>query len=135
MVKAQVLEVDKAKRQLRLSMKQRVTVSVDEYLAEHPPGSVVTGRILEIAEGLARVELGEGIEGVCQTKGESPVAEAPAVQGRVDLSSLSSMLKARWTGGPSSASAKPEGINVGQIRSFRIRPLEAGAKKIDLVLV
>jgi small subunit ribosomal protein S1 len=135
MVKAQVLEVDKAKRQLRLSMKQRVTVSVDEYLAEHPPGSVVTGRILEVAEGLARVELGEGIEGVCQTKGESPVAEAPAVQGRVDLSSLSSMLKARWTGGPSRASAKPEGINVGQIRSFRIKPFEAGAKKIELVLV
>jgi len=32
---AQVLEVDKAKRQLRLSMKQRTSVTVDEYLAEH----------------------------------------------------------------------------------------------------
>ena len=77
-VKAQVLEVDKAKRQLRLSMKQRVTVSVDEYLAEHPPGSVVTGRIIEVAQGLARVELGEGIEGTCRTGTESSVAEAPA---------------------------------------------------------
>ena len=72
-VKAQVLEVDKAKRQLRLSMKQRVTVSVDEYLAEHPPGSVVTGRIVEVAQGLARVELGEGIEGTWRTGTESPV--------------------------------------------------------------
>jgi small subunit ribosomal protein S1 len=135
-VKAQVLEVDKAKRQLRLSMKQRVTVSVDEYLAEHPPGSVVSGRIIEVAQGLARVELGEGIEGTCRTGTESPVAEAPAGEGRVDLSALSSMLKARWTGGgPSSVAAKPEGINVGQIRSFRVKPLEPDAKKIDLVLV
>jgi small subunit ribosomal protein S1 len=134
-VKAQVLEVDKAKRQLRLSMKQRVTVSVDEYLAEHPPGSMVTGRIVEVAQGLARVELGEGIEGTWRTGTESPVAEAPSGEGRVDLSSLSSMLKARWKGGPSSGPAKPEGINVGQIRSFRVKPLEPDAKKIDLVLV
>jgi small subunit ribosomal protein S1 len=134
-VKAQVLEVDKAKRQLRLSMKQRVTVSVDEYLAEHPPGSVVTGRIVEVAQGLARVELGEGIEGTWRTGTESPVAEAPSGEGRVDLSSLSSMLKARWKGGPSNSPTKPEGINVGQIRSFRVKPLEPDAKKIDLVLV
>ncbi len=134
-VKAQVLEVDKVKRQLRLSMKQRVTVSVDEYLAEHPPGSTVTGRIVEVAQGLARVELGEGIEGTWRTGTESPVAEAPSGEGRVDLSSLSSMLKARWKGGPSSGPAKPEGINVGQIRSFRVKPLEPDAKKIDLVLV
>ena len=133
-VKAQVLEVDKVKRQLRLSMKQRVTVSVDEYLAEHPAGSVVTGRIIEIAQGLARVELGEGIEGTCRTGGENPVAEASTGEGRVDLSSLSSMLKARWTGGPSSSAAKREGFNVGQIRSFRVKPLEPDAKKIDLVL-
>jgi small subunit ribosomal protein S1 len=134
-VKAQVLEVDKAKRQLRLSMKQRVTVSVDEYLAEHPPGSTVTGRIVEVAQGLARVELGEGIEGTWRTGTESPVTESPSGEGRVDLSSLSSMLKARWKGGPSSGPAKPEGINVGQIRSFRVKPLEPDAKKIDLVLV
>ena len=128
-VKAQVLEVDKAKRQLRLSMKQPVTVSVDEYLAEHPPGSVVTGRIVEVAQGLARVELGEGIEGTWRTVAESSVTEAPSGEGRVDLSSLSSMLKARWKGGRSSGPTKPEGISVGQIRSFRVKPLGAGGQK------
>src|ERR1700734_108638 len=131
-VKAQVLEVDKAKRQLRLSMKQRVTVSVDEYLAEHPPGSMVTGRIVEVAQGLARVELGEGIEGTWRTGTESPVAEAPSGEGRVDLSSLSSMLKARWKGGPSSGPAKSEAMSTGQIRSFRIARMEPDAKKVDL---
>ncbi len=133
-VKAQVLEVDKAKRQLRLSMKQRTSVTVEEYLAEHPVGSVVTGRILEVSQGLARVELGEGIEGSCRISSEAPVAEAPAVEGKVDLSSLSSMLKARWKGGPSVAASKPAGMNAGQIRSFRIGHMEPDARKIALEL-
>jgi small subunit ribosomal protein S1 len=134
LVKAQVLEVDKAKRQLRLSMKQRTSVTVDEYLAEHPVGSVVSGRILEVAQGLARVELGEGIEGVCQTSTVSGVAETPVAAGKVDLSSLSSMLQARWKGGVSSGAAKPETISAGQIRSFRIAKMEPDARKIDLEL-
>ncbi len=80
------------------------------------------------------MELGEGIEGTCPTGAEGPVAVASTGEGRVDLSSLSSMLKARWTGGPSNSPAKPEGFNVGQIRSFRVKPSEPDAKKIDLVL-
>jgi len=133
-VKAQVLEVDKAKRQLRLSMKQRTSVTVEEYLAEHPVGSVVTGRILEVAQGSARVELGEGIEGLYPTGTESRVAETPAAAGKVDLSSLSSMLQARWKGGVSSGAAKPDAINAGQIRSFRIAKMAPDARKIDLEL-
>jgi small subunit ribosomal protein S1 len=134
-VKAQVLEVDKTKRQVRLSMKQRTSVTVEEYLADHPAGSVVTGRIVDVAEGLARVELGEGIEGVYRTGAESPAAEAPAAEGKVDLSALSSMLKARWKGGPSNVAAKPEAINAGQIRSFRIARMEPDARKLELELV
>jgi small subunit ribosomal protein S1 len=131
-VKAQVLEVDKAKRQVRLSMKRPTSVTVEEYLTEHPAGSVVTGRILEVAQGLARVELGEGIEGVCRIGLDRSAAETPATEGKVDLSSLSSMLKARWKGGPSSGDAKPEAMSTGQIRSFRIARMEPDAKKVDL---
>ena len=130
-VKAQVLEIDTAKRQVKLSMKQRTSVTVDEYLAEHAPGSTVTGRIIDVEHGVARVELGEGIEGRCAI--EAVAAEAPASTGQVDLSQLSSMLKARWKGGPSAA-AKPEALHAGQIRTFRVKPLEPEAKKIDLVL-
>jgi small subunit ribosomal protein S1 len=133
-VKAQVLEVDKAKRQLRLSMKQRTSVTVEEYLAEHPVGTVVTGRIVEVSQGLARVELGEGIEGSYRISTETPVAAAAAAEGKVDLSSLSSMLKARWKGGPSVAASKPEALNAGQIRSFRIGRMEPDARKIALEL-
>jgi small subunit ribosomal protein S1 len=132
-VKAQVLEVDKAKRQLRLSMKQRVAVTADEYLAEHPVGSVVTGRVLEVAQGLARVELGEGIEGTWRI--ESSAAEEAPSRGKVDLSSLSSMLTARWKGGGSGGPAKPEAVRAGQIRSFRVARLEPVGKTIELEMV
>jgi small subunit ribosomal protein S1 len=44
------------------------------------------------------------------------------------------MLKARWKGGPSSGAAKPEAINAGQIRSFRIAKMEPDARKIELEL-
>ena len=43
LVKAQVLSVDTAKRLLRLGMRQLVPTSLDEYIAEHKTGDVVTG--------------------------------------------------------------------------------------------
>ena len=47
-VKAQVLAIDKERRLLRLSMKQLVPTGLDEYIAEHKEGDVVTGRMIEI---------------------------------------------------------------------------------------
>src|SRR5271165_1874301 len=60
-VKAQVLALDTEKRLIRLSMKQLVPTGLDEYLVEHKEGDIVTGRVTDIAEGRARVELGEGV--------------------------------------------------------------------------
>src|SRR5207302_4216689 len=57
-VKAQVLEVDREKRRLKLGMKQLVPTSIDEYLAEHKPGDIVSGRIVSIAGNSAQVDLG-----------------------------------------------------------------------------
>jgi small subunit ribosomal protein S1 len=55
-------------------------------------------------------------------------------EGSVDLSSLSSMLKARWKGNTPAPSARPEPLQVGQIRSFRIVKLEHATKKIEVEL-
>ena len=65
-VRAQVLEFDRDKRRISLGMKQLVPTGLDEYLAEHKPGDLVTGRIVEISGRDARVELGEGIHAVCR---------------------------------------------------------------------
>ncbi|MFZ0913755.1 MAG: 30S ribosomal protein S1 [Candidatus Korobacteraceae bacterium] len=133
-VKAQVLAIDKDRRLLRLGMKQLVPTSLDEYIAEHKEGDVVTGRMIEVSDGHARVELGEGILGTCPILAQSPAKEEMRGEGKADLSALSSMLKARWKGGAAAGSAKPEAIHAGQIRSFRIAKLDAASKKIELQL-
>src|SRR5262249_30967183 len=71
-VKAQVLAIDPDKRQMRLSMKQLVPTGLDEYLAEHKPGDLVTGRMAEISGGEARVELGQGVYATCHLSGSRP---------------------------------------------------------------
>ena len=133
-VKAKVLEVDKEKRQLRLSMKQLVPTGLDEYIAEHKVGEVVTGRLIEVSGEQGTVELGDGIHASGRLVLESAVKEqSPAVA--PDLSSFSSMLSARWKNGPSISQAKPEAVRAGQIRSFRITMVDRGARKIKVQLV
>ena len=50
-----------------------------------------------------------------------------------DLSSLTSMLAARWKSGTGGAT-EGESLRSGQIRSFRISKIDAAAKKIELEL-
>jgi small subunit ribosomal protein S1 len=135
-VKAQVLEVDTERRRLRLGMKQLVPTSLDEYLAEHKVGDLVAGRLTEVSGENGRVELGEGIEGRCRLPVQAASEEnAAASRGKADLSSLTSMLQARWKGAASAGPAKPEAVREGQIRNFRITSLDTGAKTIHLELV
>jgi small subunit ribosomal protein S1 len=131
-IKAQVLAVDRDKRQVKLSIKQMVPSSIEEYLAEHRAGDVVTGRLVELAGGQARVELGEGIQATCRVEAQSAANEEQRAEAKVDLASLSSMLQARWKGGPAPGAGKPEPARPGQIRQFRIARLDAAAKKIEL---
>jgi len=137
LVKAQVLAVDTDKRQLRLGMKQLVPSGLDEYIAEHKEGDVVTGRMMEISGEHARVELGEGIQAGCRMDASGvPEEKNPqsAAASKPDLSSLGSMLQARWKGATSGGGAKTEPVRTGQIRNFRIKKLDPAAKKIELEL-
>jgi len=134
-VKAQVLEVDTEKRRLRLGMKQLVPTSLDEYIAEHKEGDVVTGRMTDVSGSRAKVELGEGVYATCRLAGE-PAGETSSekqAEGRVDVSSLGSMLQQRWKSG-AGAQGKQESARSGQIRSFRISKLDPATKKIELEL-
>jgi small subunit ribosomal protein S1 len=129
-VKAQVLEIDREKRRLRLGMKQLVPTSLDEYIAEHKEGDVVTGRMTDVSSGRAKVELGEGIHATCRMSNENAQQEKPATAA-ADLSSLTSMLEAKWKGGAGGA-GKREPARAGQIRSFRIVKLDAAGKRIEV---
>lgn len=137
-VQSQILALDKEKRQLRLSIKQMVPSSIDEYIAEHQLGDVVTGRMMEVSEGRARVELGEGVLGTCPIssggQAEKDIEKTAAGAQKADLSSLSSMLSARWKGSATEGTQKREPAQSGQIRSFRITKLDPATKKIELEL-
>jgi small subunit ribosomal protein S1 len=131
-VRAQVLEVDTERRRLRLGMKQLIPTSVDEYIAEHKEGDVVTGRMTEVGSGRARVELGEGIQAVCRLSAETAEKEEKPAESKTDLSSLTSMLEAKWKGGQATGAPRREPVRAGQIRSFRIVKLDAAGKRIEL---
>jgi small subunit ribosomal protein S1 len=133
-VKAQVLAVDLEKRLIRLSMKQLVPTGLDEYLAEHKVGDLVTGRLTEVTSELARVELGEGVIAMCPIASEGSAQPETRSDSKADLTALSSMLSARWKGNSKPASPKPEPPRAGQIRSFRITKLDPAAKTIELNL-
>ena len=133
-LQAQVIAIDPAKRQMRLSMKQLVPTGLEEYLAEHKEGDVITGRLMEDAGDQARVELGDGIHAICRTVAAvAAKTSEPKPDAKADLSSLSSMLQARWKTG-AGAPVKAEPARAGQVRSFRIVKLDRAAKKIELEL-
>ena len=139
-VQAQVLAIDPAKRQIKLSMKQLVPTEIDEYIAEHKVGDTVSGRVIEQSPSLIHVELGDGIRATCASASATsetpakPAQEAPATPAaKPDLSNLSSLFKDRFKGNAPSA-AKQEPFNEGQIRNFKITKLDAEGKKIEVEL-
>jgi small subunit ribosomal protein S1 len=134
-VKAQVLEVDKSKRRLRLGVKQLQPTSVDEYIAEHKEGDVVTGRIADVSKGRVNVELGEGVRATCALPG-SDANEESTTEGKADLSTLSSMLANKWKMGQTdtSAPARREAARAGQVRTFKITKLDPEKKRIEIEL-
>lgn len=136
-VKAQVLDVDKAKRRIRLGLKQLQPTSTDEFIAEHNVGDVVSGRLIDVSVGRARVELGEGVLAICRTKEHAAAASTKSDTGgaKVDVSAMSQLLKAKWKSGAGTGGAQeggPEPLRPGQVRQFRITILDAGQKKIEL---
>lgn len=140
-VKAQVLENDRAKRRLRLGLKQLLPTSLDEYMTEHKDGDTVTGRVVDVSRNRATIELGEGVQGSCPLHEKETKTETAS--GPVDLSAFSSMLKSKWKGaaepapavGSAPAAPKKETLRSGQVRSFKIAKLDLEKKRIDLEVI
>ncbi len=133
-VKAQVLELDLEKRQLRLSMKQLVPTGLDEYIAEHKVGDVVTGRLME-ESGERPGRAGRRHPGDlpdCRGTGGEGRAQGARPKARYVIAQRHAQCEVE--GRLASSEAKPEAVRAGQIRSFRIVKLDAAAKKIELEL-
>ncbi|MBI3667650.1 MAG: S1 RNA-binding domain-containing protein, partial [Acidobacteria bacterium] len=122
-IRAVVLEFDREKKKIKLGMKQLEPDSTDEYLSEHKAGDEVTGRVTRVENGVARVELGEGVVGICRLSGETQPAA---------IGSFGEQLAAAWN---RDLPAKPEArevLQVGQVRSFHITAIDTSSKRIDL---
>ncbi len=63
-ITAKIIELDRNKRKLKLSIKATVPHPIDTFIEKHPEGSVVEGKIKEIKTKIAIIDLGEGIEGI-----------------------------------------------------------------------
>jgi small subunit ribosomal protein S1 len=134
-VRALVLEVDRERRRIKLGIKQLRPTTADEYMAEHQVGQSVTGRIVEAAQGRAKVELGEGVFAECRVRAEKANgSSAPQPTAKTDLTSLTAMLSAKWKQGPTTASTPDEAPRAGQVRTFRILKLDQPNKKIEVEL-
>ena len=134
-VKAQILALDADKRLIRLSMKQLVPTGVDEYLAEHKLGDLVNGRVVSVTgeNGGAKIEFGDGVYGVCLAPAVEVLGEDTGGGGAAgDISSIGSMLMARWKGNSQPGSRQPDPLHPGQIRQFRITRLDRESKLIEV---
>lgn len=136
-VTAQVLEIDKDRRRLRLGLKQLLPTRTDDFIGEHQVGDSVTGRVAEVHEGRAKIDLGDGVFAQCRLQkkatGGGETAKATGGGGSADVSSLSAMLAQRWKQGVGGPQADT-GPKPGQVRQFKITALDAAAKKIELEL-
>jgi small subunit ribosomal protein S1 len=141
-VRAVVLENDREKRRLRLGLKQLQPTSLDEYIAEHKEGEVVTGRVADVKGNRVTVELGEGVSAHFNMATEEKKQEQRTVS--VDVSQLSSMLASKWKGAGTGGAAPTVGADsgpkrevprTGQVRSFKLTKLDAEKKKIELEIV
>jgi small subunit ribosomal protein S1 len=130
-VKAAVTEYENDRRRIRLSIKQLEPTSADHFIAEHQVGELVTGRVSDLKEGRAKVQLAEGVTGICVLPKAEQASAASASTGKADVSTLSAMLAARWKEGAAAGGDKNE-MRVGQIRQFKISAMDASSKRIDL---
>lgn len=131
-VKAQVLEVDAEKKRIRLSMKALEPTSADIFITEHQLGELITGRVVDIHAGHAKVEISEGVHARCRLKEEAAAGQkSPAAAADVD--GLAALLAARWKGGASSGPGK-DTLRTGQLRRFRITALEPAHRRIEVEL-
>jgi small subunit ribosomal protein S1 len=125
-VRAIILSADPETRRLKLSMKQLEATPADQLLKEFAVGDQVTGRIVQVRGNEVRVQLGEGIEGVCrfQDQGASGASATPS------SGSLAEQLAAVWKGGAKSTTAASESYREGELRSFKVKSIDG--KRIEL---
>jgi small subunit ribosomal protein S1 len=87
--------------------------------------------VVDVKSDRLKVEIAEGVFGICKMTAETEQEAAQGTASKTDISTLTAMLAARWKSGPDIA-AENKVPKIGQIRQFRIASLDAQAKRIQL---
>jgi small subunit ribosomal protein S1 len=124
-VRAVVVSADSESKRLKLSMKQLEATATDEFAKDAAAGDQVTGRIISVRGNQVRVQLGEGVEGLCILDESAPAQPTSTAGG-----SLAEQLAAAGFG---SAKSVGVGYQEGELRAFRIKSIDASGKKIELI--
>jgi len=142
-VRAQVTEVDKDKRRIRLSMKQLEPTAADLFIQEHQLGETLTARVAEVHRGEARVEVADGVTARCKLKETAPVEEPSAAAGG-SIDDWTQLLKSRWKGGVGGSAGaggakgpagdSKESVKPGGTYRFRITSMDAASRRIEVEL-
>jgi len=127
-VRAMVLSADSETKRLRLGLKQLEPTAADQFAQQAKVGDRVSGRVVDVRGSQVIVELGDGVEGVCLIE-DTPHSQS----GLAPVGSVAEQLEAAWKGGlkPSGTSSEP--YLQGQVRSFKIKAIDAAGKKIELI--
>ena len=127
-VRAAVVSADPETKRLKLSMKQLEATPADQFVQDVAVGDQVTGRIVQVRGNEVRVQLGEGVEGICTIA--SNTSESSGALG----GSLAEQLAAAWKGGVKTPARGGSGERYveGELRSFRIRAIDTERKRIEL---
>jgi small subunit ribosomal protein S1 len=131
-VKAQVLEIDKSKKRIRLGMKQIEPTSADVFIGEHTVGEEVTGRVVEVRKDDAKIELAEGVH--ARFRYPKPVAPASEAKTAENVDDLAALLTQKWKMGSGTSDTGPI-VKTGQVRKFRIITIDIAGKRIDVELI
>ena len=139
-VRAAVLEIDRERRRIRLGLKQLEPTSTDNYISDHAIGDTVTGRVVEVRQDRAKIDLGEGVFANCKLpEPEAAEIREEAQRPPTGIEELTARLAAKWKQGAAepaaSAGPKQNLIKPGQVRTFRITALDAGQKRIQLEMI
>ena len=125
-----IISADAQAKRLKMSMKQLEATPADEFAKDTAAGDLVTGRVIGVRGNQIRVQLGEGVEGVCTLP---ETAESPAAA-PVSSGSLAAQLAAVWKGGarPPQSTGGADSYRAGELRSFTIKSIDASGRKIEL---
>lgn len=131
-VKAQVLEIDRERRRIRLGLKQLEPTEADKFIAEHKIGDTISGRLVEVHASAGKVEVADRVIAICRFKKQEEKGASQSSAVKVDVSTATALLAARWKKGEGGPAPDADVPKPGQVRQFKIAGMDPIQKRIEL---